>query len=822
MAPDAEAGSRGASGGYVKRLAARALSAALGVPTLCWRRARVLSRRKKISAAAAAAIIALAYFSIAPFYRKAGAELREKLAAVRSTTSSSPLVITVGERRPLSELAAYLQAAGYSEAASASDRRRGLYRIINSGQVLEIYPGGGETSRRDSVRIAFEADGSAIRTISLITTGESVLRWEIKPLQLASYDVRRTAEGKAALTAYSYAALDDLRASRAAQAVEFIEDRRFATRWLFIDPRSIARAAVSNAKAGEVKEGGSTIFQQLAKMIFISPEERQERSWRRKLKELAYASAVWQHLSRDEARELYLNLVPMGASADGIELRGLGAAARAYFGKHVANLSPEEVVILTTLIESARYSPLLKAPRAVDARADRSRDVAESLAEAGIFSQGELAAIFTRQPDVSPALWPDGMGDYLSLVNRELKSISRRVDLTNRPLRITSSINPALQKAASDVVRMHAPALRQKSGSSDLEVAVVMLDVATGECLAVVGRGNTDKGSPASLNLALQAKRPLGSVFKIFVYAAAFETALVNSGSEAHTPATLVVDAPTVFRYGSAGQHAYGPRNYDGHYRMRLITLYEGLWSSSNVLAVNETLKAGPRRVADIAEAAGLDRPDDRFPSIALGTSGATLWQVTNAYATFARGGRAIEPHAVSRIESDEGTVLYAPAPEGQQIIDARAAYLTVRGLAGVFDSPSGTAHQVRARPGAGLDGVTYYGKTGTSRDSWFVGMNARVVCGVWVGNKSFKQSRLTGAQGALKVWADIMAMARRARPELFEGEIVPPPGIVDVTIDPHTGLVAQGDCPDAVTYPFIRGTEPKQHCAHAGVGATR
>ncbi len=769
------------------------------------------SRRRKIYATSVLALIAVIFFVLAPVYERARTELRGKLASVRSTTSSAPLVVTVGERRPLSELVAYLQAAGYSEAASATDRRRGLYRILNSGQIIEVYPSGTETTRRDSVRITFEPDGSAIRTIILISTNESVLRWEIKPLQLASYEVRRAPDGKVNIAAYSYASLDDLRASRMAQAAEEIEDRRFATRWLPVDLRSIARATIRNAEAREVKEGGSTFYQQLARIVFISEEERQQRSLKRKLKELGYAFIIWLELSPDEVRELYFNLVPMGASTDGIELVGLGAAARAYFGKHVANLDAKEVSILTTLIESGRYSPLVTAPKAASARVERSQDVAKSLVDANVFSRKELADIFDKQPEVRPALWPDGMGDYQSLINHELEDISKRVDLRDQEVRITSSLNPSLQTAVNNAIQMDVTGLRQRSGKP-LEMAVVMLDIATGECLAIAGRSNTRTASPAHLNLALQAKRPLGSDFKIFVYAAAFETALEGVHSGAQTPSTIVQDAPTIFHYGQI----YAPQNYGGHYQMRALTLYDAIAESSNVVAVKETMKVGTRRVSDIAEAAGLDRPDDRFPSIALGASSATLMQITNAYATFARGGIALQPHAISRIESEDGRVLYTTPNGRKQIIDSRVAYLVVRGLAGVFDRPIGTAHRARTQVPE-LNGVALYGKTGTARDSWFIGMTSRLVCGVWVGHKAYQQSHLTGAQAALKVWADIMATARRARPELFEGQIIMPPGIVEVPIDPSTGLIATANCPETINYPFIRGTEPKEVCNHTG-----
>jgi membrane peptidoglycan carboxypeptidase len=775
--------------------------------------AKKIRSRTKLVLLGSLVVLILLLVVVAPAYRRVGGELAKRLTEVRATTSSGPYVLTVGDKRPVGELVGYLQATGYSEAASSEDRRRGLYRVLSSMRIVEIYPGGDETIKRDSVKVAYDADGSTIKSITLIATGENVVRWEIKPLDLATYQVERSPDGKVALTAFSYANLDDLRASKLAQSVEDIEDRRFRFRWLPVDFRSAARAFVVDLRAREIKEGGSTLYQQLAKQLFIAETEKTERSWDRKLKELYYSFLIWPQLSKDEVRELYLNTVPTGASADGIQLRGLGASARACYGKHPANLSPSEVAVLTSLIESARYSPLLKSDKATAARVTRVHDVGRKLLEDGLFSKLELDDVVNREPEVRPLLWPDGMGDFLSVVRQELDGISAKVDLPQTPLRVVTSIDPVLQIAVRKSVEKNLPELRSKTGIRDLEAAVVVLDAATGGWLAITGGGNGDLGSPARYNLAFQAARQTGSAFKPFVYTVAFETGLTPSTNQLLTPAKMMLDAPATFKYNE-GTQEYSPRNYGDHYQMRPLSLFDALAASSNVITVATTLKVGTAAVASKATAAGLPKPDRTYPSIALGTTDATLAQMVRAYTIFVRGGRLVNPHAISSITTNDGAVTYAPKAEEAQVTDPRVAYMVFRALTGVFERPLGTAH--KAVENDGLKGYTIFGKTGTSRDSWFIGGTSRIICAVWVGRRSFKQSKLTGATAALKIWVDALATARRARPELFEGTLSAPPGIVEVPIDPLTGKIASGSCPESVVYPFIKGTEPTQYCEHS------
>jgi penicillin-binding protein 1B len=343
-----------------------------------------------------------------------------------------------------------------------------------------------------------------------------------------------------------------------------------------------------------------------------------------------------------------------------------------------------------------------------------------------------------------------------------------------------------LQQLAAQAVQRQLDQLDQvyKPRGLTPQVALVALDPRTGAVLAMIG--GRDYGV-SQLNRVTDARRQPGSVFKPFVYAAALETGM--------SPLTMFKDAPQEFTYDRTSK--YRPANYGGGFSMRDVTMRTGLIKSLNVVTVDVAMQTGLARVANIAERFGLPRPVP-YPALALGTTEVTPLQMAAGYATFANGGRRIRPHVVA--ESDQ-------APFEDQIIQPASAYVITDMLESVIDH--GTA---RAARGA-IKNTAMAGKTGTSRDGWFVGYTPNLVCAVWIGFDGNEQLGLTGAEAALPVWADFMKSAVDVRPELGGSFFAKPDGVTIVEVDPETEELATGLCPRHERVAMASWQAPTSEC---------
>jgi penicillin-binding protein 1B len=303
---------------------------------------------------------------------------------------------------------------------------------------------------------------------------------------------------------------------------------------------------------------------------------------------------------------------------------------------------------------------------------------------------------------------------------------------------------------------------------------LVALDPRTGYVLAMVGGRNY---AESQLNRATDAQRQPGSVFKPFVYSAALESGI--------SPLSTYSDAPQTFQYGNA---SYSPDNYGKSYSMHDVVMRDGLIRSLNVVTVELAMRTGLDRVANTAERFGLPRPMG-YPAMALGTTEVTPLQVAAAYAAFVNGGRIVKPTLVAGV-SEDAQDLTKVSPATTQVIRPTTAYMITDMLADVMQR--GTASRARAS----FKNVAIAGKTGTSRDGWFVGYTPNLVCAVWIGYDDNKQLGLTGAEAALPAWIAFMKEALALRPSLGGATFARPAGIVTVRIDPETGFLAGPDCP--------------------------
>jgi penicillin-binding protein 1A len=502
-----------------------------------------------------------------------------------------------------------------------------------------------------------------------------------------------------------------------------IEDRRFYDHF-GIDLLGLAAVAVESVKAGEITRGASTITQQVAKNLFLTPKQDLER----KVQEGLLALWLERNYSKDQILELYLNRVNFGHEKYGIE-----AAGQFYFGKSARNLSLSEVAILAGSLQA----PSRLNPRGDPARVQaRQKLVLQAMAREGFISEAESAAA-AIDPSQTVRTKVVGAESYVAdwvegLVTAYIGDIKSDVI-------VYTTINWDLQKEAEFLIKEAVTTEGPNFGFS--QGALVSID-ADGAVRAVVGGADYQK---SQYNRAVTSRRQPGSSFKPFVYAAAMEAG--------YTPDTIAQDAPINI-------NGWSPENADGKF-MGQITLRDGLAYSRNTIAAQLAQILGPERVVEVAQRLGISAPLMAVPSIALGTQEISLLELTAAYAPFANGGMGIIANVITRIESADGTVLYDAVPAGPgQVLSPL--------VVGEMNDMLSTALQIGTGKRASLSGWQIGGKTGTSqkaRDALFVGYTNRMVTGVWLGNDDDKPTKLAGGTVPTQIWSDFMAKAHAGLP---------------------------------------------------------
>ena len=503
------------------------------------------------------------------------------------------------------------------------------------------------------------------------------------------------------------------------QAVLATEDRRFY-RHFGIDPLGLVRASFRNATAGTVVEGGSTITQQLAKNLFLSPK----RTMARKLEEVIYAIWLEQRFTKDEILELYINRVYFGGGTYGVE-----AASQHYFGKPARDVTLPQAALLAGLLKApSKYTPT----RSVKLAASRVDEVLDNMVEAG-FLFADAARSANEQP-LNLSAKGDETG-YPYAVDWVAELLPEYVDEKNSDLIVETTIDAGLQRVSQQALRQmldeEGPARHASEG------AVVVLDPLGGVKALVGGRSY----STSPFDRAVKALRQPGSAFKPFVYLTALESG--------YTPDSLAYDGPT----NIAG---WSPKNYSGSYQGE-VSLRDSLAHSINTVAVRLATEVGPSAVVRTAQRLGIHSKLQDNPSIALGTSEVTLLELTSAYAPFANGGQGVLPHVITRVKNGDGKVLYQRQHStfGQVMSAADVGAMNDMLTATIT---SGTGKQ------AAIEGHMAAGKTGTTqsfRDAWFIGYTGHYVGGVWIGNDDgTRMKKVTGGTLPAKLWHEIMLYA--------------------------------------------------------------
>ncbi len=510
-----------------------------------------------------------------------------------------------------------------------------------------------------------------------------------------------------------------------AQAVVSIEDHRFHKHFGF-DPIGFTRAMVRNAMQGRLREGGSTITQQLAKNLFLKPE----RTFGRKVQELILAVWLETRYSKADILELYLNRVYFGSGATGVD-----AASRRYFGKSARHVELSEAALLAGLLKApSRYSPA-RSPKLAQKRANL---VLKAMQREGYVKPGTVTPT-SANPGENARHFRSGPEHFVAdMVMKEAKSILGTID---RDVVIETTISPFLQAAAQSYL---TEALAKHGKKKRVSQAALVSLTPNGAIRSLIGGRDY---SHSQFNRATEAKRQPGSAFKTFVWLGALENGLTSQ--------TIRNDVRVA--YGK-----WEPQNYDKRYR-GAVTLDHAFSKSLNTIAAQLVMETGPKNVSKLAGRMGIGSRLTANASLALGTSEVSLMELTAAYAPLANGGRTAKPFIIKRIIRDNGEVLYRHKSLKQKsVVSARALGDMNAMLANVMANGTGKAARISHPAG---------GKTGTSqnfRDAWFVGHTAHLVTGVWFGNDDNSPThKLTGGSLPARVWRDFMEVAHGDKQKL-------------------------------------------------------
>ncbi len=573
-------------------------------------------------------------------------------------------------------------------------------------------------------------------------------------------------------------------------AVLAIEDRRFYDH-VGVDPIGIASAVWDYLSGRKTYlRGGSTLTQQLIKNTFLT----QDRSPIRKMQDQFMALILERRLTKDQVLELYLNDVWLGQRGS-FAVHGVAEASRLFFGKDISNVSLSEAALIAGVIQSPpRHSPFDNPERA----RERRNVVLKAMADSGFIS-AEAADRTSKEPLQIVARALESEAPYfVDFISQELqtqyKAVANSAD-------VYTTLDLHLQRLAHDAVRdglLRVDELLAKRKRQRAQAALIAVDPRTGEVLALVGGRSYNQ---SQYNRAISARRQPGSVFKPFVYLAAFEHALAEGRTDL-TPATIVLDEPTTFTFND---QTWEPGNYEGSYDGP-ITLRRALAMSRNIATIKVAETTGYGEVAALWRKVGAGASPRAYPAIALGVFEATPYEIASAYTMFPNGGTMRPLRAITRLVSG-GKDVQVRTGAPKTIARKDTTFLVTNMMRSVINEGTGASAR-----GAGFtpDAAGKSGTTNDLRDAWFVGFTPELLTVVWVGLDDNQPLGLSGTQAALPIWTTFMmrALAGRESPT-FQA----PEGIVNVEIDRDTGWLAGPTCPRVFSEAFLAGTEPREFC---------
>lgn len=616
-------------------------------------------------------------------------------------------------------------------------------------------------------------------------------------------------------------------------AILAIEDSRFFQHW-GVSPRGIARSFIVNLMAGRVVQGGSTLTQQLAKLIFLSPE----RKLSRKIKEALLALQMEYSLSKEEIFQFYLNEIYFGHGAYGVQ-----AAAHIYFGKKVQDLSLPECALLAGMVKyPGGYSPFKHPKRATR----RRRLVLKRMVDEGYIKPEEMKrALEVPVPLERPILTGHQAPYFVEYIRRKLEPQFGYNTLWRGGLTIQTTLDLSMQRVAEEEMEKaltafdeRAKGIWEKELQEEIDAGIeppnvstnppaaiqgvfMILDVKTGAIRTMIG--GRSGGGRADFNRVVQARRQPGSTFKPFVWATA-----LNSGM---TAMSLVNDSPLAYYFdgrdwrllegttdqyainiatsvfaGSSDFRVWVPQNYDGKFK-GVITLRKALALSRNVSSVRLIEHIGPPRVVELAHKIGIRSRLAPVLSLGLGSSVVSALELGNAFQTFANGGIHVRPYSIVRVEDSSGKVRHRHVPREEEAISPDLAYLITHLLKVVVQGGTARRAKVLRRPLAAKTGTT-----NDNRDLWFIGYTPDLLAIAWMGydDDTTLGKRLSSGGTLAPWWTEIM---KRILKDFPKRDFPVPEGITFMKVDTQTGYLGLPTCPRQAIQAFKSGTEPTRYC---------
>ncbi len=558
-----------------------------------------------------------------------------------------------------------------------------------------------------------------------------------------------------------------------------------------VDVLGMLRALWVNLRHGGIRQGGSTITQQLAKNYFLTPE----RTLGRKLKEIVIALVLEGKYDKDTILEIYLNEVYLGQMGS-VAVNGVGEAARFYFGRPAELLSVAQAALLAGIIKGPNYYSPYRHPRRA---LQRRNQVLAAMAKQGWLTPAELKAARAEPLGVRPYRAYHRRAPYfVDYLSRQLRELYPRQALASLGLGIYTTLDLEVQAAAERALRRGLkrlerirPPKRGVKPAGRLQGAVIVMQPQTGNILALVG--GRDYGQ-SQFNRATQALRQPGSTFKPFVYLAALDE---------FSPASLLSNQPRTYE---AGGRKWQPHNYKP-YDARQVSLRTALALSLNIPTVDLAMRVGLERVAAVARSFGFKIPGRPYPALALGALEVRPLELARAYCAFAADGVLPYPLSLHRVTDDKGQVVHRRHVSKKSVTTPAKAYLMCSLLRSVVTQ--GTARGL-ARLGVG---IPVAGKTGTTddyRDAWFVGYTPDIVALVWVGFDDGRPTGFSGAGAALPIWAELVkAIPWRTSKRWFTR----PPGVVRAPVCAESGQAPTSACPRVKEEVFLEGRAPTEPC---------
>jgi penicillin-binding protein 1B len=738
--------------------------------------------------------------------------LKQPLFAETAKIFATPREVRSGQKLSAHMIATELREAGYTVDGLSHPSQMGTF--TDSGEEITVRPGPHSYHAPDAATITFRKG-----EVESITDehGQKLASYELEPLLITglSEDANRT---KRRLLNY-----DEIPANLV-QAVLAIEDRKFFEHG-GVNYLSMASWAWHDIVGDRKHRGGaSTLTMQLAKLLFVADTG----TIKYKITQILVAFHLEHRFTKKQIFEAYANQINLGQRGS-FSIQGFGEASQIYFGKDVRQLDLAECAMLAGIIQRPNYfNPFRHPERTIE----RRNLVLDSMVETGAINKSQAERAKAEPLHLTPGSVDASEAPYfVDLVRDQLIQKLGDRDFNREGLRIYTSLDPDLQRLATSSVddtqhivdaavdRKHARDRKLGKEYTYPQVALVALDPHTGQVLALVGGKNY---GASQVNHAV-AHRPTGSIFKPFVYAAAFQTSVQGTVLPGQTalfsPLTILNDSQQTYDEGT--ENEYTPRNFEGAFYGD-ITARFALLRSDNNATIGLASMVGFDQVAALARDSGI-KSARGTPSMAIGSYDATPLDMAGAYTVFSNGGVHIDPWTLASVRAPNGDVIDDYPPTSRQVLDPRAAFLTTSMMQAVLQGNGKAgcriAGKVYCGTGAGVRNMGFLapaaGKTGTSHDAWFAGFTTNLLCIVWVGNDDYTDIKIEGADAAAPIWADFMKRAVKLPQYSDTHEFTAPDGVEVLKIDRATNLLSDDACPDSYQAAFLMGTAPTDTCDH-------